>query len=266
MRITIDAILVEGRLRKVDADSVQAIAASIDESGQHQPVAVRRTNAAKKPYTLIDGAHRLAALRLLGRVEVEAEIRKLNKDAARLAEIDTNLIRADLTALDRAIFLAERKKLYEKLHPETTAGGDRKSALFKNQNDKNVALKFTDDVAERLNLSARSIERAVFIAEYLQKPTVAALRGTVEAKHASRLLKLARLAPDKQQVAVNLFRENVPLADAIIQADGGKKKKSDTDRTFEQLINAWEKAPTAARCQFLEAVRAEIDLLREGNR
>ncbi|HPT48548.1 MAG TPA: hypothetical protein PLM07_21900, partial [Candidatus Rifleibacterium sp.] len=42
-------------------------------------------------------------------------------DWARLMEVDDNLAGAEMNALDTAVFLAERKKVYEKLHPETKA-------------------------------------------------------------------------------------------------------------------------------------------------
>ena len=42
------------------------------------------------------------------------------------AEIDENLIRADLTPAENALHTARRKELYEKLHPETKKGATGK--------------------------------------------------------------------------------------------------------------------------------------------
>jgi ParB family chromosome partitioning protein len=44
-------------------------------------------------------------------------------DEAELAEIDENLIRAELSPAERALHIGKRKELYEKVHPETKKGG-----------------------------------------------------------------------------------------------------------------------------------------------
>jgi hypothetical protein len=46
----------------------------------------------------------------------------MDADQAELAEIDENLIRADLTPAEEAIHIGRRKAIYEKLHPETVHG------------------------------------------------------------------------------------------------------------------------------------------------
>jgi hypothetical protein len=46
----------------------------------------------------------------------------MDADQALLAEIDENLVRADLTPSERAAHHAKRKQLYLKLHPETQKG------------------------------------------------------------------------------------------------------------------------------------------------
>lgn len=260
--IPLKDIDVSDRLRDIDEDHAQAIAQSIRGMGMEQPeepIKVRRTHAGRKPWTLVDGGHRMRAVELLGGKEIIYAEKKLNKDQARLSEIDSNLMRAELTALDRALFLAERKRIYEKLHPETKQGGDRKSEAAKNQNDTDVVLKFTDDVAERLDLSPRSIERSVMIANRLPREAVKALRGTPEANNLTRLLKLARLEPDQRAMALNLFREDVPLADAMVQATGGKPKpKPFVEQKFEALVLAWKQAPFASQKKFLALMKSEI--------
>lgn len=263
--IKISDILIEGRLREVDEDVAQGIASSMVDIGQHQPVLVRKTNAGKKPWTLVDGAHRIRARQILGFEDVIVEVKAFTKDQARLAEIDTNLIRHELTALDRAVFLAERKVIYERLYPHTKHGGDRKSGGAENQVGQSSDLKFTADVADRLGLSESYIEQSVLIANRLTPDMRKALQGKPEAKNQSMLLKLARLETDQRVMAINLFKEEVPLADAMVQACGGKPKaRPFAEQKFEALVAAWKLAPIAARRRFTDLLGDEIKSVMEG--
>jgi ParB family chromosome partitioning protein len=109
-------------------------------------------------WRLIAGAHRLAAVPKLGHNKIDATVlHGLDIDAMRLAEIDENLVRADLTPGERALHLAERKRLYEKLHPETKHGGDRKSAGSTRQNGD--LIRFTQDAADKTGRSERTVQR-----------------------------------------------------------------------------------------------------------
>jgi ParB-like chromosome segregation protein Spo0J len=73
---------------------------------------------------LVVGHHRLEAIRKLHREghwssgSIRAEIvDEMDDDAALLAEIDENLIRAELSPAETAIHITRRKELYEKLQP-----------------------------------------------------------------------------------------------------------------------------------------------------
>lgn len=262
--IALDKILVTGRLRDVDEARAVALAHNIELQGQLQPVLVRHTPAAKRPYTLVDGAHRMRALALAKIELAKVDVLKVNKDEARLVEIDTLLMREEASALDRAIFLAERKRIYEALYPETKHGGDRKSEEAKNQDRTDAILKFTDDIADKLGLGKSAVDRAVQIAKNLHKDTVKALRGTPEANNQSRLLKLARMEPEKQAVAINIFKETQNLGDAIAQTEGTKKKVSDTEAKMAALTSAWKQAPKRVRENFVTLMRAEIEEAQKG--
>lgn len=112
---------VSGRLRMVDPDHAALLAENMRQVGRlRQPVEVRERKGGG--FKLIAGGHRYRAVEMLGWSEIEAFVFDASDDEARLAEIDENLVRHDLNPLDRAVFLAERKALYEKLHPQTKAG------------------------------------------------------------------------------------------------------------------------------------------------
>ena len=76
-------------------------------------------------FHLVAGWHRLEAFRRLGRVTIPAFILRQESLASNMLSIDENLVRKELTALERADLLYERKRIYEILHPDTRRGGDR---------------------------------------------------------------------------------------------------------------------------------------------
>lgn len=67
-RFPIDQIYLPADKRKaLDAARVEALAESIMEEGQKTPIRVRRGDGR---YVLVEGAHRLEALKALGETEV----------------------------------------------------------------------------------------------------------------------------------------------------------------------------------------------------
>ena len=103
------------RLRQVRADTVTSLADSMKERGLQQPIILR---SAATGFHLVAGRHRLEAARSLNWQIITARILPADTDEndARLAEIDENLQRAELTTAEHAIFTAERKRIHaEKL-------------------------------------------------------------------------------------------------------------------------------------------------------
>ena len=67
------------------------------------------------------GAHHCRLKRNYARISSE-KVKTLGHTFARLAEIDENLARANLTSAQEASAINRRKEIYEVLHPETKAG------------------------------------------------------------------------------------------------------------------------------------------------
>ncbi len=244
------------RLRALDPAHVEFLAASIQEQGLRNPIEVEE---AKDGFRLIAGAHRLAALKSLGEHWVEATIYAgFLPGEARLAEIDENLVRRDLDPLDRAVFLAERKAIYEKLHPETRAG--HAGATGKKAATATIAVagfpSFSKDTAEKVGLADRTIRHAIAIATGLTPASRAALGGTRIARKQSELAALARLTPAEQKKAIaGLLGEEPEFASVKAAVDAIKGRKTKRTNGFERLCLAWRKASAAERRQF----RAFID-------
>ena len=190
-----------GRLRPVDEAHAQLIAASMNESGLIQPVVVRR-HPSGNGLKLVVGGHRDRGARILEWDEIPAILIEATDDEARQIEIDENLARKELTALERAEFLAERKRVYESLHPEAAHGKARRPKTEKGKvaNFATFA-RFSKDAAKTTGLSERSVQLACALAGKLAPQAVAAIRGTKVADNQAQLQALAELEPE-QQLAV----------------------------------------------------------------
>lgn len=246
-------VVVSDRLRDIDRAWVEAIAASIKQKGQDTPIKVRR--GADDRFYLVAGAHRHAACLTSG-IEIRAEVISCSDLEARLIEIDENLFRRELGALDRAVFLAERQTVYLAMHPETKAGTAGGKARHGAATD---ILSFADATAARVNLSSRTIQRSVAIAARIPADVRARLVGTRFADRQVDLLYLAELDEAMQRKAVALVTGGgaKTLKDAVAVVNGtAVPASSPEDRQFEALMNAWKgaKAP-GVKARFLDRLR-----------
>lgn len=255
--LPLDKVRIGPRLRAVDADYVALLAASMAETGQHTPIHVGPADA-EGMHPLIAGAHRCAAASQAGLTQIQALVFEGNALERRMLEIDENLMRRELSELDRAVFLAERKALYEALHPETAHGGDRRS----DQVDKNGHLilppRFTAATAEKIGLSERSIRRIIGRAA-ITEAARQALAGTRWADHGATLDAIAKLPPEEQMPVVqelilaDVERSKVNVAAAIAKVQGVVRRvaPSDSDAAHARLLRAWRGADAKARASFL---------------
>ena len=79
-RIPLDRIAIGDNVRELDADHVDALAASIKLRGLLVPVIVR---VAGDDYELVAGFHRFAAHKKLGEAYIDAEVRDVDSRARR---------------------------------------------------------------------------------------------------------------------------------------------------------------------------------------
>lgn len=257
--IPIAEIVVADRLRAVDPSWVDALASSIAVNGQHQAIKVRR---AGKQLHLVIGAHRLEACKALGLENIRAEIVTVKPREARLMEIDENLIRRELNPLDRATFLAERKAIYEEMHPETKKGAQGGRGGQRNEND---TMSFSKETAEKIGLSPKSIQRAVSIHFQIDAATRKRIAGMPIAEKQNELLSLARQGPQRQTRIVEMLlageARNVRGALRILDghaesATTGARADSD-EKQLKRLMDAWSRAPGPVRNRFIEKLAAE---------
>jgi hypothetical protein len=165
-------------MRKLRPEKVDDVAESIAARGQLQPIIVRPRG--DTDYLLVVGSHRLEAVRKLGHEAIECRVLDgMDADQALLAEIDENLVRADLTPSERAAHHAKRKALYLKLHPETEkrkAGGRPRKTSDKMSK---VSTKgYAKAAAKKVGKTSRTVARDVSRGEKIDPQALADLAGT----------------------------------------------------------------------------------------
>lgn len=187
---------------------IKALASSMEEIGLLNPITVTEDK------TLVAGLHRLEAAKSLSWREIECTVIDLDELGAALAEIDENLIRNELTELEKADLLKRRKELTEALHPETKRGVAGAHASNKAQGKEHATVvstvaSFVKDTAAKTGLSESTIRQSVQIAASIPEEVKEDLRGTPVADRKTDLLDLSRRTPEAQRSIVKEIKAGV---------------------------------------------------------
>ncbi|MBF0143059.1 MAG: ParB N-terminal domain-containing protein [Magnetococcales bacterium] len=214
--IPIDNIVVGKRLRQVRPEAVEALAQSIRELGLLNPVLVTPLpdddgQGVPDRFRLIAGNHRLEACRRLGMHDIAANVVTVEELDQRLAEIDENLCRSELTHLEMAEHLSERKALYETKYPETRHGacGGGNNGVGTRMRAGNEIISFSADTAQKTGATARNIQQAVRRANDISQEVRDAIRDVASiADNSLELDALAGLEEPEQMEAVQAVLDN----------------------------------------------------------
>lgn len=204
--IALDDILVpDDRSRQFDRNYALVLAEGLARDGLFHAIQVRRTPNGQRKFTLVSGLHRLEAARICGWQAIDARIVKADGGEALRLEIEENLRRYDLTALDRAHAVAELRRLWEAEHGSIDPKGGRPQKLDQVDpvpaGDAELGT-FLASAADRIGFSEPAVKRLVMIAQRLQPELKAFLHGRAEADNQSALLKAAKVAPEWQKRAL----------------------------------------------------------------
>ena len=195
MQMKISEIKINPGRRDTQQRNVEELARSIAAVGLMNPITVTQDN------TLIAGLHRLEAAKLLGWTEIECTVSDADGLQAELAEIDENFVRAGLSHRELGDLLLRRKELYEAIHPETRQG-QRNGQTAKNDNLTVLAAKpFSEDTADKLGISKRTVERLVQTAANLTPEAKKTIRDAGDKITKGDALKISKLPPDQQAEA-----------------------------------------------------------------
>lgn len=233
-RIKIADIIIPERKRQINENKVRELAESIKISGLLQPVVVTTERL------LVAGAHRLAACCQLGIAEISATVIDSAEAQKELAEIEENLVRHSLTALERCFQLRRRKELYEALNPQFARGkydrrkskakaetaenevhGKNAAPENKSKNDSPVAYEntaFTAVAAREAKVTSRTVQREISVAAKLAPEVVEAIREHSIANRANQLYELSRFPPAAQkEITLLMIEKKEPFAGAARQ-------------------------------------------------
>lgn len=262
-KLALGRIAIIDRLRPIDEDWVAVLMSSMDDRGQDVPIIVRPMPPVKgADHALVAGLHRLTAAERLGWSEIDVDIRPLDDDAARLAEIDENLMRRELSALDRGVFMRERKLVWDRLHPDAAKPGPKAGGSVADRSSqplRQFAQRFTADAAERTGFSERSIQLAVTVGR-LPAEVRDVLRGTPIEHSTTKLVQLVAEEGDNQIAVARLLAagEAKTIADAKARLGLTAPKPArepDPEAPYKLLTNAWVTADAETQRRFIRMLR-----------
>lgn len=259
MDIDVADIRVDQRLRPHSEKAVASLIASIEEIGLQAEIHVRKVAHQGGILRLIAGLHRIEAFKRMGRQTIPCKVWDCTDDWARMAEIDDNLAHTDLSPLDLAIFLAERKAVYERMYPEAKHGGARGNQhTGGRQND---IISFCQSAAEKIDKSVRHVEKLVAAGQGLEPEAIALLRTAPRRVSLADLQELAKCEPGfRTMVCRELSLGKVKSVKQVLdrQKAPGASLKNDKDTEFRKLNDAFARASKATRMRFVDAHREAL--------
>lgn len=260
-RVRVADVIIRSRLRPVSEAGVASLIVSITETGvMKDAIHVRKKKDGS--LHLLAGAHRIEAARQLGWDEVEAKVwTDVTDDWARLIEIDDNLAGAEMNALDTAVFLATRKEVYERLHPETKRGVA--GALGRWDATEPGSVAFVKSTADKFGMSERQVFKIVAAGTKLGPDEVAQLRAAPRPVTLKDLTEISKIGqPTDRYDVVRLLAEGAAKSAAearrSLQPGGPIPPKDPVDVAFLALKSAWARAPKAAKRRFAEDHRKDL--------
>jgi ParB family chromosome partitioning protein len=209
-KIKIAEIRVPASRRRLDPAWVATIMADIQAGNGHMiPIEVVPEKTDGYEYRLIFGGHRLAAVAGLGLAEIDAFV-KDPKDVAtetqiRKREIAENLIRRQLSVLDRAKDIADWRDIYDAEHGTGKTGRKKTREIVEDDElSAKFALNFSEAAQAVLGISRRSVFHALKIAT-IPEPIRQDISLHPVANSQTDLLQLAAETPERQAAIARLL-------------------------------------------------------------
>lgn len=252
------------RLRALDPSWVELLADEMGADGQQEPIRVVERG---ERHLLVSGARRLAAAQALGWKEISATVipaaELAGEASVRLAEIKADMMRGDLTVLDRARYTAAWRDIYVSTHEISKGGRKRRDASPEELEELSAkfALSFSEAAQKALQISRRSLFDALKIASIdLQVAERIALHPS--ANRRGELILLAEQSPAMQAAIVDMLTANPATADSVADAltTLGAMPASQPEPAYARLSERFSRLPEKEQFAFFALHESAIDL------
>jgi ParB family chromosome partitioning protein len=269
IELPVDRIVFRNRERPLDQGKVSNLRVSMRESGFFGSILVRPPKEGEAGvYQGVIGYHRFTAWRAEGNRTIPSQIRILSDDEALQIEIDENLIREDLTPLERAEAIAGRFAVWKRRFPdrvtETEGGGAPKRGRPGNSDKMSEliggapeTMGFAADTAVLLGLNEKTVRRAFGVVSGVPADLRRQLHGTPVARNDGLLRQLAAMGDRAEQAAVAtvlIGGQTKNLSDARAIAAGNAPSsaiQTPTDETLKAFRKLWNTASKTGRIAIL---------------
>lgn len=248
--IALSLIYPKDEARRVRNERVGPLAESMAAIGLRTPITVRpckriRDCAPIDAYEIVAGQHRYHAALKLKWTEIDCFVANDSALHTELWEIDENLMRAELSPAEEAVFLKRRKEIWEALNNGNsvpTIGRPRE---------------FAQDASEKVGRTKRSINEHVRRAEILGDD-IERVRGTALDKGVE-LDALTKLPARQRNEIIKRAEagEKVSAREIVEKKSESAPKKSEAEAwdwedegTYGDLLQAYDAATPAAKARF----------------
>ena len=260
-RLSCQSIIVKNRLRRVLPERLDAMAESIRlKGGVQTPIECEDTPDGPR---LVYGLHRLEATIHLQLPDVPALVYPEgyfgSEEDIREREITENIDRAELTALERAVFVSAWVDIYRARAGAKKPGPKKPVIEDEEELSAKFALNFTEAAQNTFGISRRAVFHARKIASIAKS-----LRDRIDAHplatNQSALLLLADESADRQERVVQLILsgEATSVAEAIGIID--RQPKPASAAAWEKLSERFARLKDIERDRFFELHSEAIEL------
>ena len=248
--IPLEDVVVGARLRQVNETKVAMLAESIAAIGLQTPISVA-PGVDGRP-VLVAGLHRMEAIRRLGLAAIEAVTVVLDDLNRELWQIDENLIRSELTQLERDQHVQRRRKIFEALAERGSETG-RNSPGLGGRGRKG----FAADTEAKTGVPKRRTNEALRRISSIAPDVQEAIKDLPLADVALELEALAALPADAQRRVVRIVRDGNTTSIRAAVAQSGPNR---LERELRGLQRAWRLAGPIARKEFLNWLASDENM------